>query len=104
MRQRARGAEIDGALADLQGAGGRRLEKIDAAQEGRLAAARRADQHDDLTAQDLQRYAAHSLDRAIALAQALDTHHHVTGQRAIDQPWPPGEPPTGSADREWRST
>src|SRR5918993_1404827 len=90
------GAEGDEPVADLQRAGRRLLQQIDAAQERRLAAARRADHHHDLAAIDLERHAAHRLDRAVALAQALGLDHHraATGQRG-----PPGGPPTGGADR-----
>ena len=64
-------AEVDAAVADLQRARRRLFQEIDAAQEGRLAAARRADHHDNLATLDLERHAAHGLDGAVALTQAL---------------------------------
>ena len=93
---RMAGSEVDGAVADPQRAGRGRLEQVDAAQEGRLATARGADHHHHLAAMDVERYAAHGLDRAVALAQSLDAHHHVAaGRSAIGQPWPPCGSPRG---------
>ena len=49
-----------------------RLEQVDAAQERRLAAARRADEADDLVLGDVEVDAAQDLERAERLVEALD--------------------------------
>ena len=62
------GDVVDDALADRDLAGGDRLEPGDHGEQRRLAAARRADQHDELAGLDLEVDALQHLDGAEALA------------------------------------
>ena len=61
---------VDDAVADGDLAAGDRLEPGDHAQQGRLAAARRADDDDELAVGDLAVDAVDDLDAAVGLAHA----------------------------------
>jgi hypothetical protein len=64
LERAAAAAEGELLRSDADRARGRLLQQMDAAQDGRLAAAARADQHDDLAAIDPERPPAHRLTRA----------------------------------------
>ena len=68
----ARRQVIDQAIADADLAAAHVLEARDHAQGGRLAAARRADQHDELAVADRDVDAVHDLELAERLADAAD--------------------------------
>ena len=66
-RQRVDHLAVDGDVA-----GGDLLEAGEHAQQGGLAAARGADQHDELAVGDVDRYAVDHLDGAVGLADVAD--------------------------------
>ena len=71
------GGDLD--AADPDPAGLDRLEQVDAAQERRLARARRADQADDLVLGDVEVDPAQHLELAEGLVQALDARARGAG-------------------------
>src|ERR1700730_6642092 len=78
--------------ADANGARGRLLEQVDAAQQGRFATSARPDQHDHLAPGNVEGNAAHGRHRAVILDQAGDLDHRaepaaVTGQPASPAFW-----------------
>ena len=72
-----------------------RLEEVDAAQQRRLAAPRRADQADDLVLGDLEVDAAQDLEVPERLVQALDRGAPAVGAAAVIA----GRPPRRAAGR-----
>ena len=60
---------VDDAAIDLERAGGDGLEPRDAAQQGRLAAARGADEDDELARLDVEVDVLEDLDVAVALVE-----------------------------------
>ena len=66
------GTLVDDALADADLAGGDVLQPRDHAQQGRLAAARRADQDDELAVVDQDIDAMDDLDRSEGLSDVAD--------------------------------
>ena len=63
---------VDVAAVDADLAGGDRLEPGDGVEQGRLAAAGRADQHEEAALLELEVDALEDLDRAEALLQIVD--------------------------------
>jgi hypothetical protein len=78
-----RAGHADQLAADLDHAGIRRLEQVDAAQERALAGARAADHRDHVAVAGAERHALEHLERAETLVQILDDqrgrrpHRHV---------------------------
>ena len=76
---------VDLLLADQHLAGVERQETVDAAQQRGLAAARRADDGDDLALADVEIDVAEDFERAVVLAQALDANARRVAVRRLQR-------------------
>src|SRR4051794_21953073 len=79
-------AVADELAVDPEATGVDALQVVDAAQEGRLARARRAEHAHHLARADLERHPAKHLESTEALVHALGPEHRVAHPAAPDMP------------------